>query len=85
MNEKIHRIIDLCLELEDEVTHATCYLHTHVNAINVVVWEGEELTDETKICDGHAYYDGECNGEQKINDIIQELEELLQEQKSWEG
>lgn len=76
MNEQLHRIMDLCLELENGVTHAVCNISTHVQSITVYVWEGEELTDETQLHGDYAYYDGELKNEQKIRDIIQALEEL---------
>lgn len=85
MNEKIHRIIDLCLQLENEVTHCMFDMHTSCEMIKVYVWEGKELNDETLLYNDYAYYDGEMQDVKKITDIIRALEDLLQEQKSWEG
>jgi hypothetical protein len=76
MNEKLHEIIDLCLSLEDGVTHAFAYVNTNCNVITVDVWEGDDLSDETRIYSDRAYYDGELKDEKGINNIIQSLGEL---------
>ena len=79
MNELLHRIVDLCIELESGATHTICDIAPHVNSVNVVVWEGEYLNDKTVLYRAYEYYDGyhfKEDGEKKIRDIIQALEEL---------
>ena len=76
MREKLHQIMDLCLSLENGVTHAFVCVNTNCNVITVDVWEGDDLSDETSIYSGRAYYDGELKNKRAINNIIQALEEL---------
>lgn len=85
MNEQLHRIMDLCLQLENGVTHSAFQIDTNCNMLTVIVWEGEELNEESRLLNEYIWYDGELKEEKKINDIIQALEELLEEQNSWEG
>lgn len=85
MNEKLHEIIDLCLSLENGITHTFFYISTQTQVISIDVWEGEDMSDETRLYRGRAYYDGELKNEQAIKDIIQALKDLLEEQKWWEG
>ena len=85
MNELLHRIVDLCIELESGATHTICDIAPHVNSVNVIVWEGKELNRESTLYSEYTWYDGQLKNEKKVNDIIRALEELLEEQKSWEG
>lgn len=88
IREKIHRIVDLCMELENGVTHTSCDISAYVKSVWVHVWEGKEMNEETIIYREYANYDGmnfNEKEEQKINDMIQALEDFLKEQNSWEG
>jgi DUF1365 family protein len=85
MNEKIHEIIDLCMGLENGVTHAFAYVMTYTQSISVDVWEGDDLDEKSRLYEKRAYYDGEFKNEQAIKDIIQALKDLLEEQKAWKG
>ena len=88
MREKIHRIVDLCMDLENGVTHASCDISAHVKWVYVQVWEGAKLDDTTLLYREFAVYDGynfNEKEEQKINDIIRALEDFLKEQNSWKG
>lgn len=75
MKEKIHSIIDLCMALEDGVTHANCSISTQYNFIDVTVWEGE-MKKENWLYSEHAFYDGEFKDEKALQDIIYALQEL---------
>lgn len=76
MREKLHRILDLVLDLNEQgATHAAAHIQGHVESVSVHAWEGESKI-ENWIYDGQAYYAGELKNEAKVNDIIRELEEL---------
>ena len=76
MREKLHRILDLVLELSEQgATHATADFHGNVNLVSVMVWEGE-CKEENILLHDYTYYDGELRNEKKIDEIIRTLEEM---------
>ena len=77
MREKLHRIIDLMLDLNEQgATRTSCSLAAHVNEISVWVWECEVGNDDNTLYREHAYYDGNHSDTKKVNEIIHALEEL---------
>lgn len=76
MREKLHQIIDLALDLNEQgATKTSVFLSPHVDSITVYVWEGEPVIGNYLI-EEHAYYAGSLCQEAKINEIIRKLEEL---------
>lgn len=76
MREKIHTIIDLCMALENGVTHSLINLITSNGFLSVTVWEGKELNTGTEIYSVMTWVDDELGKEEELDDIIQALEEL---------
>ena len=68
--------MELCLLLENGVTHASFWINTKCEVVTVDIWEGEEASDKTRLFYDYTYYDGELKNERKINNFIQALEEL---------
>lgn len=76
MREKLHRILDLVLDLNEQgATRATATIYGHVENVSVHVWEGE-CKEENYLMIERSYYGGELKDEAKVNKIIRELEEL---------
>lgn len=76
MREKLHQIINLALDLNEQcATNTSFLLFPHAESFTVHVWEGEPVIGNYLI-DEHAYYAGSLCDEAKVNDIIRELEEL---------
>ncbi len=84
MREKIHRIVDLCIASENGTTHASLDISTHVKWLYLTVWEGKECNDNSIIYREFAFYEGMNFNEieeQKINDMIHLLEEIVEEKE----
>lgn len=82
MRDKLHKITDLMLDLNEQGGTRTSYaISPHVNSIEVWVWEGEEFKEENVLYKERTYYAGELRNEEKVNEIIRNLEKLKGEPK----
>ena len=78
MREKLHRILDLALELNEQGYTTFCDIAGHIKSVHVRIFKGEWKFEDETMLNFYAYYsekDAEL-GDNTLDEIIEKLEAL---------
>ena len=81
MREKLHKILDLILDLNENGNDSFMYLYGHTQDLTVDVTDGKWENGGSHLLYKHEYYAGRHYNEKTFDELIKKLEELKGETK----